>query len=41
MSIREKQDDSSLLWDCFTNWSLTLEKTAQQKNSTKKAEKQE
>jgi len=29
MSRKEKQAkaQSSLLWDCFTNWSLTLEKT--------------
>jgi hypothetical protein len=23
---KEKKDDSHLLWDCFVNWSLTLEK---------------
>jgi hypothetical protein len=27
MSNSQNQNDSSLLWDCFTNWSLTLEKT--------------
>jgi hypothetical protein len=35
MSNTEKQVESSLLWDCFTNWSLTLEKTA----TTEKAPK--
>jgi len=27
MSGNKKDSDASLLWDCFTNWSLTLEKT--------------
>ena len=32
MSNKQNQKDSSLLWDCFTNWSLTLEKTEKTKN---------
>ena len=36
MSKSQNQNDSSLLWDCFTNWSLTLEKTAERKTSSKK-----
>jgi hypothetical protein len=36
MSKSQNQDGSSLLWDCFTNWSLTLEKTAEPKDSPKK-----
>ncbi|MGA2385882.1 MAG: hypothetical protein ABSG33_05070 [Candidatus Bathyarchaeia archaeon] len=31
----ETQSESSLLWDCFTNWALTLEKTTQQKAQEK------
>lgn len=34
MSTNQKQKEASLLWDCFTNWSQTLEtleKTAEQK----------
>ncbi|HMK95462.1 MAG TPA: hypothetical protein VK536_08715 [Candidatus Limnocylindrales bacterium] len=31
MSDTKKSNDSSLLWDCFTNWSLTLEKTTGKK----------
>jgi len=23
---KQKESESSLLWDCFINWSLTLEK---------------
>jgi hypothetical protein len=23
----DEKDDSHLLWDCFVNWALTLEKT--------------
>jgi hypothetical protein len=40
MSNSQDQNNSSLLWDCFTNWSLTLEKTTQQKTS-RKDQKQE
>jgi hypothetical protein len=36
MSNTQNPKDSSLLWDCFTNWSLTLEKTAEQKSTSKK-----
>jgi len=36
MSKTQKQNNSSLLWDCFTNWSLTLEKSTEQKSSAKK-----
>jgi hypothetical protein len=25
-SERKEKEDSHLLWDCFVNWSLTLEK---------------
>jgi hypothetical protein len=35
MSNTENQKDSSLLWDCFTNWSSTLEKTNLQKDTAK------
>ncbi len=38
MSNTKNQNESSLLWDCFTNWSLTLEKTTDQKVSAKKAQ---
>jgi hypothetical protein len=44
MTEKEKQGDSNLLWDCFTNWSLTLEtleKTAEQKDSAKKENSKE
>ena len=34
MRKKQKQDEPSLLWDCFTNWSLTLEKTVENKDST-------
>ena len=34
----ETQNEPSLLWDCFTNWSLTLEKITQQKESEKSPE---
>jgi len=40
MSKTGKEKDSSLLWDCFTNWSQTLEKTTEQKVSAKKPQKQ-
>ena len=36
MSNIQDQTDSSLLWDCFTNWSLTLEKTTKQKPQRKR-----
>jgi hypothetical protein len=36
MSNTQDQTDSSLLWDCFTNWSLTLEKITKQKPQRKK-----
>jgi hypothetical protein len=39
MTENQKQKGASLLWDCFTNWSLTLEtleKTAEPKDSAKK-----
>ena len=36
MSNVKTGDDSSLLWDCFTNWSLTLEKTIEQKVPAKR-----
>jgi hypothetical protein len=36
MSKSQNQEGSSLLWDCFTNWSLTLEKTTELKDSPKK-----
>jgi hypothetical protein len=36
MSKSQNQEGSSLLWDCFTNWSLTLEKTAELKDPPKK-----
>jgi len=39
MSNKQKQDESSLLWDCFTNWSQTLEtleKIGEQKDLAKK-----
>jgi hypothetical protein len=39
MSNTQKQAESSLLWDCFTNWSLTLEKTKRQKSSVKNYQK--
>jgi hypothetical protein len=40
MSSTEKQNqnDSSLLWECFTNWSQTIEKTTKQKTQQKTAE---
>jgi hypothetical protein len=37
VSTKQNQKDSSLLWDCFTNWSQTLEKTLKQKDTTKKS----
>jgi hypothetical protein len=40
MSQTENKKDSSLLWDCFTNWSLTLEKTTEQQVAAKKAQKE-
>jgi hypothetical protein len=36
MSKIKDQTDSSLLWDCFTNWSLTLEKTTKQETGKQK-----
>ena len=38
MSNSQNQNDSSLLWDCFTNWSLTLEKTSKPKEKAGKNE---
>jgi len=35
MTKTQKEKDSSLLWDCFTNWSLTLQKTSKQKTKQK------
>jgi hypothetical protein len=40
MSGGRKEAKSSLLWDCFTNWSLTLEKTTQQETQTKENNKE-
>ncbi len=40
MNETENKKDSTLLWDCFTNWSLTLEKTTEQIVSAKKAQKE-
>jgi carboxymethylenebutenolidase len=37
MSQTKNPKESSLLWDCFTNWSLTLEKTSGQKDTSKKS----
>ena len=37
MSTRKKENESSLLWDCFTNWSK-LEKIDETKNQQLKAE---
>jgi len=28
---KQNQNGSNLLWDCFTNWSQTIEKTTKQK----------
>jgi len=39
MSNTQKQADSSLLWDCFTNWSLTLEKIMPPQNQETKLKK--
>jgi hypothetical protein len=39
MRKKQKQDEPSLLWDCFTNWSLTLEKTVENKDPAKKKQK--
>jgi len=36
MSTKQNQKEASLLWDCFTNWSQTLEKTTGQKDKAKK-----
>jgi hypothetical protein len=41
MSNTQDRTDSSLLWDCFTNWSLTLEKIKKQKTSAQEVRKQE
>jgi hypothetical protein len=41
MNNSQNQDSSSLLWDCFANWALTIEKTAEQKGSPKKETKRE
>jgi len=30
----KEQNNSSLLWDCFTNWALTLEKITKQEPQT-------
>jgi hypothetical protein len=40
MSNTQDRTDSSLLWDCFTNWSLTLEKIKKQKTSAQEIRKQ-
>jgi hypothetical protein len=32
---QQNQNNSSLLWDCFTNWSQTIEKTTKQKTQQK------
>jgi hypothetical protein len=39
MSEAKDQNEPTLLWDCFTNWTLTLEKTTQQKPSKKTRKK--
>jgi len=41
MSSTQDRADSSLLWDCFTNWSLTLEKITKQKTAAQENRKQE
>ncbi|MGD0645499.1 MAG: hypothetical protein ABSA75_11400 [Candidatus Bathyarchaeia archaeon] len=41
MSNARDRTESSLLWDCFTNWSLTLEKITKQKTSAQEIHKQE
>jgi hypothetical protein len=38
MSANKKENEPSLLWDCFTNWSQTLEKTDETKNRQLKEE---
>jgi len=38
MSSTQNKNESSLLWDCFTNWSLTLEKTSEKKDPAKNNE---
>ena len=35
MSKARKEAEGTLLWDCFTNWSQTLEKTSQDSPSKK------
>jgi len=40
MSSTQNRADSSLLWDCFTNWSSTLEKTTEQQAPAKNRQRQ-